>query len=299
MGRLLSGLLAIAVTVALSPAASAESETYVIKDGVSQPIFDYQHAIRETAWVETGRDDDHDGILDRVAADIIRPSEPAARGQRIPVIMDVSPYYEKVGRGNERQPKTYAPDGTPEQFPLFYDNYFVPRGYAVVLVDIGGTNRSSGCFDEVAAGRSVVDWLNGRAKGFRSLDGTSEMKAGWANGSVGAIGKSQDGAAAIGLAVTGVPGLKTVVPIAGVASYYEVHNSDGAAFSPLFTDPYFAYNEHAKTACAKHDADNAIRLGANGDYNDAWAELNYAARVGNVRASVLVSHGFFDLNVQP
>ena len=46
--------------------------------------------------------------------------------------MDASPYYSCCGRGNESQLKTYDSAGNAVQFPLFYDNYFVPRGYAVV-----------------------------------------------------------------------------------------------------------------------------------------------------------------------
>ena len=35
--------------------------------------------------------------------------------------------------------------GLLDQWPLFYDNYFVPRGYAVILKDMIGTNNSTGC----------------------------------------------------------------------------------------------------------------------------------------------------------
>jgi X-Pro dipeptidyl-peptidase len=62
------------------------------------------------------------------------------------------------------------------RFPLFYDNYFVPRGYAVVLVDVAGTSRSRGCLDaggpgDVASGKAAIDWLNGRAPGYSALSG--------------------------------------------------------------------------------------------------------------------------------
>src|SRR5436305_7583100 len=111
--RFLAGVLAALIaTAVLTPAASAAAPAFRLRDGVSQPIYSYAGAIRETAWVETGQDLDRDGKTDRVAADIIPPAEPAARGRRVPVIMDVSPYYLCCGRGNEQQTKTYAPDGT-------------------------------------------------------------------------------------------------------------------------------------------------------------------------------------------
>ena len=82
--------------------------------------------------------------------------------------MDASPYYSCCGRGNESQKKTYDADGDVVQMPLFYDNYFVPRGYAFVGVDLAGTNRSDGCVDvggrsDIQSAKAVVDWLNGRA----------------------------------------------------------------------------------------------------------------------------------------
>ncbi|MEC3977465.1 CocE/NonD family hydrolase [Amycolatopsis sp. H20-H5] len=294
--RILSG--ALIASAVLAPAAGAAPPAFTLRDGVTQPVYSYEHALRETTWVETGQDLDRDGRVDRVAADIIRPAEPAARGQRIPVIMDTSPYFACCGRGNEQQKKTYAPDGTPAQFPLFYDNYFVPRGYAVVLVDVGGTNRSSGCFDDVASGVGVVNWLNGRAKGFTTPEGTGEVKARWASGAVGAIGKSQDGAAAIGMASTGVDGLRTVVPIAGVSSYYEVHNSGGAYFGYGGGGPGL-YNERAQVLCQPFEDGNARRAGTDGNYNPYWQSQNYVDKVANVRASVFDVQGFHDVNVNP
>lgn len=61
--------------------------------------------------------------------------------------MEASPYYASIGRGNESETKTYGPDGKIDRLPLYYDNYFVPRGYASVSVDLVGTNRSLGCND--------------------------------------------------------------------------------------------------------------------------------------------------------
>ncbi|WP_302185257.1 CocE/NonD family hydrolase, partial [Streptomyces sp. AC627_RSS907] len=101
-----------------------------VRDGLSRPVYSYADAIRESVWVDTGLDLDRDGRPDRVAADIVRPSEPARRGGKVPVVMDASPYYSCCGRGNEPQKKTYDSAGRPVQFPLHYDNYFVPRGYA-------------------------------------------------------------------------------------------------------------------------------------------------------------------------
>jgi len=227
-------LLVAGLTATVGPATAAD-QPFLIRDGVSQPIYSYDNAVRETAWVNIGQDLDGDGVTDRVAVDIIRPSEPAARGQRIPVIMDESPYFFCCGRGNENQKKTYAPDGTPTGFPLYYDNYFVPRGYAVALVDNPGTNRSTGCNEstnEISSGVAVINWLNGKGEAFTSPLGSVREYATWSDGSVGMIGKSNDGLTAMGVAATGVRGLKTVVPIAGVSDLYQFWNPGGAFIGP-------------------------------------------------------------------
>lgn len=199
----------------------------------STPVYSYENAVRESVWVDTGLDGDSDGRTDRVAVDIVRPSEPAQQGRKVPVIMDASPYYSCCGRGNESQRKTYDADGNVVQMPLYYDNFFVPRGYAFVAVDLAGTNRSDGCVDvggrsDVQSAKAVVDWLNGRGKGYTSRTGTTKAKAGWTNGRTGMIGKSYDGTIANGVAATGVEGLETIVPIAAISSWYDYYFAKGA-----------------------------------------------------------------------
>ncbi|WP_020660308.1 Xaa-Pro dipeptidyl-peptidase [Amycolatopsis benzoatilytica] len=301
--RVLTGLCAAAVLAAglVAPAAGAAAPA----SAASEPRYDYAGAIRETVWVDLGRDGDGDGKPDRVAADIIRPKEPAAAGKKIPVIMDASPYYSSVGRGNETQFKTYDAQGRPAGFPLFYDNYFVPRGYAVVLVDLAGTNRSTGCVDvggdsDVQSAKKVIDWLNGRATGYTAKSGGTTMRAGWSDGGVGMIGKSYDGTIANGVASTGVEGLKTIVPISAISSWYDYYRSDGASFG-------FGPDGLAKTVeqrnggqdCSAENQRLARGATANGDYGPFWAERDYVSRAKNVRASVFVSHGVNDLNVMP
>jgi X-Pro dipeptidyl-peptidase len=107
------------------------------------PVYSYQNAVRESVWVQTSLDNDGDGVPDKVAVDIVRP-----RAQvKVPVILEGSPYYACCGRGNESELKEYDANGVITKQPLFYDNYFVPRGYAFVAADLAGTNRSTGCED--------------------------------------------------------------------------------------------------------------------------------------------------------
>ncbi|GAA4892490.1 Xaa-Pro dipeptidyl-peptidase [Streptomyces coeruleoprunus] len=303
--RALAVAAASALMAVLVPAGGAHS-AQPPAPRESTPVYSYDNAVRESVWVDTGLDGDGDGRTDRVAADIIRPREAAQRGRRVPVIMDASPYYSCCGRGNESQKKTYDANGNPVQFPLYYDNYFVPRGYAFVAVDLAGTNHSDGCVDvggrsDILSAKAVVDWLNGRARGYTTRTGTTRARAtGWSTGATGMIGKSWDGTIANGVAATGVDGLKTVVPIAAISSWYDYYFAQGA---PLYgSGPDWLSNyvnsPDARTRCQavqRRLVDGAPRTG---DWTGLWTERDYVRAASNVKASVFAVHGMQDLNVR-
>ncbi|MEU5217546.1 Xaa-Pro dipeptidyl-peptidase [Streptomyces sp. NPDC020807] len=298
---------ATAPAQATAPArATAPAHATAPAARVSRPVYSYAGAVRESVWVDTGLDGDGDGRADRVAVDIVRPREPAAAGRKIPVIMDASPYYACCGRGNESQKKTYDADGNPVQFPLFYDNYFVPRGYAFVAVDLAGTNRSDGCDDvggrsDVGSAKAVVDWLNGRARGYTSRTGTTRSSAvRWSDGSVGMIGKSWDGTVANGVAATGVEGLKTIVPIGAISSWYDYFHSQGAPLynaNPSWLSDYVNSPE-ARARCAAVQKRITDATPYSGDWTPAWTERDHVKDAAKVKASVFVVHGQQDLNVR-
>ncbi|MET9047324.1 Xaa-Pro dipeptidyl-peptidase [Streptomyces sp. NPDC059687] len=271
----------------------------------SRPVYSYENAIRESVWVDTGLDGDGDGRTDRVAVDIVRPREPAAQGRRIPVIMDASPYYSCCGRGNESQTKTYDAAGHVVQMPLFYDNYFVPRGYAFVGVDLAGTNRSDGCVDvggrsDIQSAKAVVDWLNGRAKGYTTRTGATTAKATWTDGSTGMIGKSWDGTIANGVAATGVKGLKTIVPISSISSWYDYYFAKGAPLYDSGPDWLADYvdSPDARARCAAVQQKLVEGAPRTGDWTPQWTERDYVKDAAKVRASVFLVHGMQDLNVR-
>ncbi len=271
-------------------------------DGGSQPTYNYANAIRETAWVDTGLKDPK-GKAVRVAADIIRPSELTSG---VPVIMDASPYYSCCGRGNESQLKQYDSAGNPTLFPLYYDNYFVPRGYAVVLVDLAGTNKSNGCVDiggpsDITSAKAVIDWLNGRAAAYTTSTGSTAKKATWTSGSVGMIGKSYDGTIANGVAATGVAGLKTIVPISAISSWYDYYRANGADLTAGQPSGLASLveNSAAQSGCGSVQSATDAGSPTNGNYTAWWNQRNYYAQAANVHASVFVAHGVEDTNVKP
>lgn len=271
----------------------------------SRPVHSYEDAIRESVWVDTGLDEDADGRRDRVAVDIVRPREPAQQGRRIPVVMDASPYYACCGRGNESQRKTYDAQGRPVGFPLYYDNYFVPRGYAYLAVDLAGTSRSDGCTDvggrsDVRSAKAVVDWLNGRARAYTTRTGAELARASWSNGATGMIGKSYDGTVANGVAATGVRGLRTIVPIGAISSWYDYYFSQGAPLYDSGPEWLAGYVEspEARARCGAVKQKLVDGAPRSGDRTPLWAERDYVPDAHRVRASVLAIHGMQDLNVR-
>src|SRR6478735_599405 len=290
-----------------TPTSTTDRPPVTLVGGMTSPRYDYANAIRETVWVDTP-DLDGDGKAERVAADIIRPRELDGTA-RVPVIMDASPYYLSLGRGNETEYKEYAPDGSPTKFPLYYDNYFVPRGYAFVAVDMAGTARSTGCTDEggrsdIESAKAVVEWLNGKGTAHDATG--SPVQAAWSNGSTGMIGKSYDGTLANGVAATGVDGLKTIVPISAISSWYDYNRWQGAVKSnnyPSSLSRSVAANRTIATDCsARLNWMNANDGDESGAYTDFWAERDYRAGtsydVSKVKASVFIMHGLQDTNVK-
>ncbi|MFI9526165.1 CocE/NonD family hydrolase [Micromonospora rosaria] len=305
------GLAVLSVTalavLGVSPQAVAADEppTIVVTDGVTQPVFGYGDAIRERLFVESTFDSDKDGLRDIIAFDVMRPKA-TQDGLKVPVVMDASPYYTTLCRGNDSECKVDVDgDGLLDKWPLWYDNYFVPRGYAVILLDMVGTGFSTGCpttnakEDNISA-KQAINWLNGRATA-RNAAGEI-VKADWHNGKTGMIGKSYDGSLAMATAVTGVKGLTTIVPIGGPTEYYDYVRSNGVVTRGNSYVSYLANvvtNPERRAHCAPvRDAIGAADGDEHGDYTSFWNERSYVKKVPNQTASVLLYHGINDDNVR-
>lgn len=299
--------LAIPLVVAAAPAASATAKPKIkVSGGLTQPVFSYKDAIREHVRVQSTVDSDGDGKKDLVRVDIIRPKE-SGPGLKVPVIMHQSPYFGEPGVGFEVEKKKYGADGNLTKFPLFYDNYFVPRGYAFVSVDMTGTRLSDGCPtsggpSDVLGGKAVVDWLNGRAAAYDAKG--AAVKASWTTGRTGMIGHSYEGALAMAVVGTGVRGLETIVPIAGPSSWYDMWRANGTLTDIKDGQAWMAarIDEDPDEKCA------AVRQrmtegsdDATGNDNAYWQELDYRtgpiSKARNVRASVFSVMGMQDRNV--
>ena len=342
MQRFRGGLDQIARPVAaflafiLLPAAIAAQTGLVIEGGQAQvvPAFaDSSTWIRHELWVETEFDSDGDGRPDRVHVDVTRPAQTDGEGLRVPVIYETSPYYSGVAGidfahfwdlrqevGGEPRPRDPFPatiQHIPSQ-PRISNSHvatWVPRGFAVVHSQSPGTGQSQGCptvggANESLAPKAVIDWLNGRARGFTSVGGDEEVEAYWATGRVGMTGTSYNGTLPLAAATTGVEGLEAIIPIAPNTSYYHYYRSNGLVRSPggypgedvdVLFDFIFSGFPEVRDYCLTNVRDEmTARLDrATGDYNDFWAGRDYLNHVDGVRAATLMSHAFNDWNVMP
>ncbi|WP_306214729.1 Xaa-Pro dipeptidyl-peptidase [Actinoplanes sp. RD1] len=280
----------------------------------TQPLYDYTQAVREEVWVQAPVDSDADGQPDRVAVRIIRPRE--ATGP-IPVIFQPSPYYAGLndvpnhddidrGAGQRRAAATADPEIF---FSGYLDNYFVPRGYAVVFADSLGTGGSTGCptsggRNETLGMKAVVDWLNGRARGVDAAG--APVRASWSSGRTGMIGVSYNGTLPNAVAATGVRGLETIVPIAGISSWYDYYRANGGVVAP---GGYQGEDTDVLAKAVLTRANPEVCAGVmaalerdqdrvTGDYSAYWDERNYVRDASRVRASVFLVHGLHDDNVR-
>ena len=330
-GRATAGILAAlaaALTAVLALAAgpaAAQVTGPVFIDGQAQPVFSNVPAtwIREELWVETTIDSDFDGQVDRIHIDVARVRETETIGLKVPVVMEVSPYYggsvDVVNWSVDHEigdPPTFRPTTAPVFFdtsPIISNSHtstWVPRGFAVVHAEGTGTGLSTGCPTtgdpvETLGPKAVIDWLNGRAKAYTAQTGGDEVSATWTTGKVGMIGTSYNGTLPIGVATTGVEGLEAIVPISAISSWYDYYRANGAVRAPggfqgedADVLAEYTYTRPDQTICRPVIADIAAKQDrVTGNYTPFWDARNYMNDIDNVRAASLVAHGNNDWNV--
>lgn len=331
---LLSALL-LTFPVAPASAQSSGSAQPIFEDGQAQvvPAFaDPEQWIHHRLWVEADFDSDGDGQPDRLHVDVFRPRQTETEGLKVPVIYETSPYYAGVSGAREflwdvRQELGDPPPERPEQpsIPFEPDRStisrshvatWVPRGFAVVHSESPGTGLSHGCptvggVNEELAPRAVIDWLNGRARGFTTIDGDEEVFADWTTGKVGMIGTSYNGTLPLAAATTGVDGLEAIIPVAPNTSYYHYYRSNGLIRHPggwLGEDIDFLYDfinsgrPERREYCNSTVRDGELLANHDritGDLNDFWVGRDYLEKIDRVKAATLMAHAFNDWNVMP
>jgi X-Pro dipeptidyl-peptidase len=332
-----SRLLAVLLVATPLGAQSGDKAAPVFANGMAQVVPTFQDStrwIRHNLWVETDFDSDRDGRKDRVHVDVTRPVQTETEGLKVPIVYGSSPYFagtardlamwdvkQELGAESPKRGRMAGPAYRAERTRISNAlvNTWVPRGFAVVHSEASGTGRSQGCptvgdHPERMAMKFVIDWLNGRAKGYSTPTGNEEVLAtSWSTGKVGMMGTSYEGTLPLAAATTGVQGLEVVIPVAPNTSYYHYYRSNGLVRSPggyLGEDVDVLYDFVASGDTAgRANCDRLWKNGAfvgskgqdraTGDYNDFWEARDLLPHVKNIKAAVLLAHGLNDYNVTP
>lgn len=314
-------------------AAAAQSgiQHPVFRHGMAMPVFstDPSTYVVQELWVRSSVDSDHDGQDDLVHIDVTRPEE-TERGLKVPVVFEASPYYSGGNAVHDHNVdhKLYAPRHLDDPWPGSWGwaprattkhgpgpisdslvSTWVPRGFAVVHAESLGTGGSQGCptsggRNETLGIKAVIDWLNGRTTAVDSSG--AEVSAYWTTGKVGMIGTSYNGTLPNAVAATGVKGLKAIIPVSAISSWYDYYRSNGAVIAPggyqgedLDVLARYVYTRPDREICRpvirslNHHQDRKT-----GDYSAFWNVRNYVQHADRVHAGVLVAHGLSDWNVK-
>jgi predicted acyl esterase len=190
--------------------------------GLSKPKYGAEQISNESLNVPA-----YDGT--DLYVEVNRPKLPG----HYPVIMEISGYH---GTLYNRQGTRILPDPKDKDGePLGLVGYFVPRGYAVVMVDVRGTGKSGGCLDHLGPNdakdiKTVIEWAAAQS---------------WSNGRVGVTGHSYVGGTTNVAGASGAKGLATIVPSASLASMYDHQFQAGVPYNAQYLGPIEAYEQLA------------------------------------------------------
>ena len=198
----------------------------------------------------------------------------------------------------------------------WYD-YFLVRGYAFISSAGLGTKGSEGFNTtgsdlEINAFKNIIEWVNGKRKAYTDKTSNVEIKADWATGNVAMTGLSWAGTTTFGVAATGVEGLKTIVPAAGIASWYDYFNSQGTQFGNAPYSDLSWLSLYVSTRMLDRDdwagiwqnysnyinQLNKDQYAHDRNYSDVWKERDYTLHPENLKTSALIVHGLNDDNVK-
>ena len=198
----------------------------------------------------------------------------------------------------------------------WYD-YFLVRGYAFISSAGLGTKGSEGFNTtgsdlEINAFKNIIEWVNGKRKAYTDKTSNVEIKADWATGNVAMTGLSWAGTTTFGVAATGVEGLKTIVPAAGIASWYDYFNSQGTQFGNAPYSDLSWLSLYVSTRMLNQDdwagiwqnysnyinQLNKDQYAHDRNYSDVWKERDYTLHPENLKTSALIVHGLNDDNVK-
>ncbi len=196
-------------------------------------------------------------------------------------------------------------------------NYYLVRGFAVVLSAGFGSLGSDG-FNYVGsdferdAFKFIVEWLHGDRVAYADRKGTIATKADWSNGNVAMTGRSYAGTMPFAVATTGVEGLKTIVPVAGISDWYSQQNMQGAQryWPKEMLNSFLAYycssryndetlsEKQLDDIAAFHHELSLLQIKCGFDYDkEFWDSGNYRLKADQIKCTALIVQGLNDENV--
>ena len=146
-----------------------------------------------------------------------------------------------------RRFKQVGPGAEPSPNAAKYRDFFVPRGYALVVVDVRGTGASFGTRETLRSpkeredSREIADWIVAQP---------------WSNGVIGSTGVSYLGAAACFLASTGHPAVKAIAPLFAVSDIYNEQLFPGGLLSRVWSCDY----DELMLALDQNDAEKTAKF---------------------------------------
>lgn len=296
--RSLSIMIASGILLGIAPlAAPAEAQSLVPcfgGDGDSEVSNAGPYGVGTTEVVELASD--VDGSVIQIG--VVRPDAP--KGYRSPVILRASPYIFNDLRDVDLR----------DCNPFLVDN-FVQHGYTVAFVPTRGAGGTDSCADlmgpkERADLDQAVTWLGSQS---------------WSNGNVGMTGASYDGSTPWEVASMGSRHLKTIVPVSGVHSLFDLVYKRGRNDWRwwLFVPGYYHYyglgvanpamgrdpDRWLKSASCESTPDGLAATGesyATGSYDrfGYWKARHMDPDIiKRYKGSVLLVQGLQDWNVDP
>ncbi|HWG94217.1 MAG TPA: CocE/NonD family hydrolase [Mycobacteriales bacterium] len=189
---------------------------------LSQPV--YPKTVREVRTITA-----HDG--EQIYLEIVRP-DPAVYPETatgLPVVLEASPYHGTIADRDGTRMFPDPTDTTGQKMGL--TGYFAQRGYGVVMMDLRGTGRSTGCLDHLG---------QNDAKDLTTVIETLAAED-WTNGRIGMTGHSYVGSTPSVAAAVAPKGLVTIAPSAGLASMYDHQFNKGIPWNLQYIGPMVAY----------------------------------------------------------
>ena len=196
-----------------------------------------------------------------------------------------------------RAPDFNAGDTPPDDLHV-YESTWVPRGFAVVHSESPGTGNSDGCPNsgapiETLGATAVIDWLNGRRKGYttKRRHDRGPRRTG-TTATTAMMGTSYNGTIPIAAASTGVEGLKAIVPISAISDWYDYYRANGMTRAPggfqgedldVLTEYVYSRNDEGphRTICWPTINEVAAKQDrATGNRSAFWQDRNYMKDVG-------------------